>query len=158
MLEVTESALMADYVAAAEILTRLRIRGVKLSIDDFGTGHSSLLSLLRLPFSELKIDQSFVRTCLDDPEAPKIIRAVVSLSRELGMQLVAEGIDTEAKAALLDHLGCPVGQGFLFDPPLSAAGIARRLHQGFRLSDNKVASAGQAAAAGGAVRLSASSR
>ncbi len=119
VLEVTEGAVMADYVAAADIMTRLRIRGVKLSVDDFGTGHSSLLSLLRLPFSELKIDQSFVRTCLHDPEAPKIIRAVVSLARELGLQLVAEGIETEPVAERLAALGCAIGQGYLFAPPLS---------------------------------------
>ena len=129
VLEVTEGAVMADYVAAADILTRLRIRGVKLSIDDFGTGHASLLSLLRLPFSELKIDQSFVRTCQHDPEASKIIRAVVSLARELGLQLVAEGIETEQVADLLDRLGCPIGQGYLFAPPLSHAALAERLRE-----------------------------
>ena len=127
VLEVTEGAVMGDYVAAADILTRLRIRGVKLSIDDFGTGHASLLSLLRLPFSELKIDQRFVLTCLDDPEAPKIIRAIVSLARELGLQLVAEGIETEPVAELLARLGCTVGQGYLFAPALSHTGLAQRL-------------------------------
>jgi len=127
VLEVTEGAVMSDYVAAADIMTRLRIRGVKLSIDDFGTGHASLLSLLRLPFSELKIDQSFVRTCLHDPEAPKIIRAVVSLARELGLQLVAEGIETEPVADLMTRMGCTVGQGYLFAPPLSHAALNERL-------------------------------
>jgi EAL domain-containing protein (putative c-di-GMP-specific phosphodiesterase class I) len=127
VLEVTEGAVMADYVAAADILTRLRIRGVQLSIDDFGTGHASLLSLLRLPFSELKIDQTFVRTCLRDPEAPKIIRAVVSLARELGLRLVAEGIETEPVAEKLAQLGCHIGQGYLFAPPLSHAGLVERL-------------------------------
>ena len=127
VLEVTEGAVMDDHLAAADILTRLRIRGVKLSIDDFGTGHSSLLSLLHLPFSELKIDQRFVATCLHDPEAPKIIRAIVSLARELGLQLVAEGIETEPVADLLTRLGCPVGQGYLFDPPLSQAALDGRL-------------------------------
>ncbi len=129
VLEVTEGAVMTDYVAAADIMTRLRIRGVKLSIDDFGTGHASLLSLLRLPFSELKIDQSFVRTCLHDPEAPKIIRAVVSLARELGLQLVAEGIETEEVAALLTQLRCPIGQGYLFAPPLSHTAMTERLRE-----------------------------
>jgi EAL domain-containing protein (putative c-di-GMP-specific phosphodiesterase class I)/ActR/RegA family two-component response regulator len=127
VLEVTESAVMAEYVAAADILTRLRIRGIKLSIDDFGTGHSSLLSLLRLPFSELKIDQSFVRNCGTDPEAPKIIRAIVSLARELQLQLVVEGIETQDSAALMAQLGCTIGQGFLFDRPLTAAAIAARI-------------------------------
>lgn len=127
VLEVTEGAMMGDFVMAADILTRLRIRGVKLSIDDFGTGHSSLLSLMRLPFSELKIDQSFVRTSLTDPEAPKMIRAIVSIARELDLQLVAEGIETADIAALMQHLGCVVGQGFLFAAPLSGADIEMRL-------------------------------
>jgi EAL domain-containing protein (putative c-di-GMP-specific phosphodiesterase class I) len=114
-------------VAAADILTRLRIRDVKLSIDDFGTGHSSLLSLMRLPFSELKIDQSFVRDCLDDPEAPKIIRGIVSVARDLGLKLVAEGIETEPVADQVEKLGCLVGQGYLFAPPLAAAALQERL-------------------------------
>jgi EAL domain-containing protein (putative c-di-GMP-specific phosphodiesterase class I)/ActR/RegA family two-component response regulator len=126
VLEVTESAVMAEYVVAADILTRLRIRGIRLSIDDFGTGHSSLLSLLRLPFSELKIDQSFVRNCGTDPEAPKMIRAIVSLARELQLQLVAEGIETQESADLMARLGCTVGQGYLFDRPLTAATITAR--------------------------------
>jgi EAL domain-containing protein (putative c-di-GMP-specific phosphodiesterase class I)/ActR/RegA family two-component response regulator len=127
VLEVTEGAVLADYVRAADILTRLRIRGVKLSVDDFGTGHSSLLSLLRLPFSEVKIDQSFVRTCQDDPEARKIIRAVVSMAREMDLQLVAEGIETETVADMVERLGCAVGQGYLFAPPLKGAEIGDRI-------------------------------
>lgn len=127
ILEVTEGAVMGDYVTAADILTRLRIRGVRLSIDDFGTGHSTLLSLLRLPFSELKIDQSFVHCCQADPEAPKIIRGVVSLARELGLQTVAEGIEEESVAELLTRLGCEVGQGYLFAAPLSADALERQL-------------------------------
>jgi len=129
VLEVTESAVMADYVTAADILTRLRIRGIKLSIDDFGTGYSSLLSLLHLPFSEMKIDRQFVATCAHDPEAPKIIRAIVSLAHELGLHLVAEGIETEPVAGLLMRLGCTVGQGFLFAPPLCHAVLSERLRE-----------------------------
>ncbi len=127
ILEVTEGAVMGDYVTAADILTRLRIRGVRLSIDDFGTGNSTLLSLLRLPFSELKIDQSFVRCCQADPEAPKIIRGVVSLARELGLQTVAEGIEEESVAELVTRLGCEVGQGYLFAPPLPADAMGKLL-------------------------------
>jgi EAL domain-containing protein (putative c-di-GMP-specific phosphodiesterase class I)/ActR/RegA family two-component response regulator len=128
VLEVTESAVMAEYVAAADILTRLRIRGIGLSIDDFGTGPSSLLSLLRLPFSELKIDQSFVRSCGTDPESPKIIRAIVSLARELHLHLVAEGIETRETADLMARLGCTVGQGYLYGRPLAPAEITARLY------------------------------
>ncbi len=79
--EITESTVIANPMLAAEVLTRLRIKGVELSIDDFGTGHSSLLALLRLPFSELKIDRSFVSQCEFDPEAWKIVRATVSMAR-----------------------------------------------------------------------------
>jgi len=115
-IELTESCAVGD-AAAAEILTRLRIRGFELSIDDFGTGHSSLLSLLRLPFSELKIDKSFVLACLEDPEAQKIVRATVALARELGLRTVAEGIETQPLADALQRFGCEVGQGWLFGRP-----------------------------------------
>lgn len=126
-LEVTEGALMADYIAAADILTRLRIRGIGIAIDDFGTGHSSLLSLLRLPFSELKIDQAFVRGLMADPETPKIVRAVLTMARSMELHTVAEGIETQAVAARLAGLGCETGQGYLFAPPLSAAAVLDRL-------------------------------
>lgn len=127
VLEVTEGAVMADYVTAADILTRLRIRGIKVAIDDFGTGHSSLLSLLRLPFSELKIDQNFVRVLGRDPEAKSIIRAVIRLGQELGLDLVAEGVETETQAASIAALGCATGQGYLFGRPMSATALALRL-------------------------------
>jgi EAL domain-containing protein (putative c-di-GMP-specific phosphodiesterase class I) len=127
VLGVAEGAVVADYVATADILTRLRMRGFRLALDDFGTGHASLLSLLRLPFSEIKIGRRFVATCRDDPEAPKIIRAMASLARGLGLQLGAEGIETEPVAALLAGLGCTVGQGGLFAPPLSPAAFGARL-------------------------------
>lgn len=112
--EITESTVIADPVVAAEVLTRLRIKGIDLSIDDFGTGHSSLLALLRLPFSELKIDRSFVSQCDTDPEAWKIVRATVSMARELGLRVVAEGVETEAVAQRLGDIGCDIGQGWLF--------------------------------------------
>ena len=127
VVEITEGSVTADYVSAADILTRLRIRGVRVSIDDFGTGYSSLLSLLRLPFNEIKIDQSFVRGLCTDPEAAKIVRAVIRLAAELEVQLVAEGIETEEVATKLAALGCRIGQGYLFAPPLAASVLADRL-------------------------------
>lgn len=130
VLEVTESAVMEDFVLAADILTRLRIRGLKLAIDDFGTGHSSLLSLLRLPFAELKIDQAFIRPLETDPEAGKVVRAVLSLGRELDLDIVAEGIETEPVALQLHAYGCSTGQGYLFDRPLNEAALTARLQQG----------------------------
>ena len=129
MLEVTEGAVMADYISAADILTRLRIRGVGISVDDFGTGHSSLLSLLRLPFGELKIDQSFVRGLLTDPDSTKIVQAVLSLAASMDLHVVAEGIETEAVARRLTELGAETGQGYLFAPPLGAAAVTALLHE-----------------------------
>ena len=112
--EITESTVISNPLVAAEVLTRLRIKGVNLSIDDFGTGHSSLLTLLRLPFSELKIDRSFTANCDTDPEAWKIVRATISMARELGLTVVAEGIETETIETMLRDAGCEVGQGWLF--------------------------------------------
>ena len=102
------------------MLTRLRIKGISLSIDDFGTGHSSLLSLLKLPFSELKIDKSFVGPCDIDPEAWKITRATISMARELGLTVVAEGVETQVIAEMLRKAGCHVGQGWLFARAMAA--------------------------------------
>jgi EAL domain-containing protein (putative c-di-GMP-specific phosphodiesterase class I) len=112
--EITESTVIANPIAAAEVLTRLRIKGISLSIDDFGTGHSSLLTLLRLPFSELKIDRSFTAHCDTDAEAWKIVRATISMARELGLTVVAEGIESERVRGMLREAGCHVGQGWLF--------------------------------------------
>jgi EAL domain-containing protein (putative c-di-GMP-specific phosphodiesterase class I) len=117
--EITESSIIANPIIAAEVLTRLRIKGVSLSIDDFGTGHSSLLTLLRLPFSELKIDRSFVSGCDTDPQAWKIVRATISMARELGLTVVAEGIETEAVATMLRQAGCDTGQGWYFGRSMS---------------------------------------
>jgi EAL domain-containing protein (putative c-di-GMP-specific phosphodiesterase class I)/DNA-binding NarL/FixJ family response regulator len=112
--EITESTVIANPLLAAEVLTRLRIKGIELSIDDFGTGHSSLLALLRLPFTELKIDRSFISLAETDAEAWKIVRATISMARELGLRVVAEGIETESVVRLLRGVGCEVGQGWYF--------------------------------------------
>ncbi len=121
--EITESMIIADPVLAAEVLTRLRIKGIGLAIDDYGTGHSSLLSLMRLPFTELKIDRSFVAACETDMEAWKIIRATISLAHELGMSVVAEGIETESIARRLAEVGCDIGQGWYFGRAMTEAGL-----------------------------------
>lgn len=121
--EITESMIIADPVLAAEVLTRLRIKGIGLAIDDFGTGHSSLLSLMRLPFTELKIDRSFVAACETDMEAWKIIRATISLAHELGMSVVAEGIETASIARRLADVECDIGQGWYFSRAMTEAGL-----------------------------------
>jgi EAL domain-containing protein (putative c-di-GMP-specific phosphodiesterase class I)/CheY-like chemotaxis protein len=133
VLEITESKGIPDTPCATEILTRLRIRGVNLSIDDFGTGHSSLLSLVRMPFNEMKIDQAFVREAVHNRDSRKIVRASASLGRELGLHVVAEGVETEVMAQLVEDAGCHVGQGWLygravpaetFEAQLDAAAVA----------------------------------
>ena len=118
VLEVTESTMVLNPSLATEVLTRLSIKGVRFSIDDFGTGHSSLVSLLRSPFAELKIDRSFVEVCQTDLEAWKIISAVLSLAHELGMRVVAEGIESRLTSEMLREAGCDIGQGWFFGRPM----------------------------------------
>jgi EAL domain-containing protein (putative c-di-GMP-specific phosphodiesterase class I) len=123
IVEITEGVVIADPLLASEVLTRLRIKGVRVSIDDFGTGHSSLLSLMRLPFTELKIDRSFVACCDTDPEAWKIIRATISLAHELGLDVVGEGVETAAVEARLIAAGCDIGQGWRYGRPMPASAL-----------------------------------
>jgi len=127
--EVTESIRLSDDVTIGDVLTRMRIKGIKLSLDDFGTGYSSLSSLLRMPFSELKIDRSFVMTSDFDAYAWKIVRATLSLAREFGMTAVAEGIETLPVAAMLGDALCDVGQGYLYARPMSRASLLRFLDE-----------------------------
>jgi EAL domain-containing protein (putative c-di-GMP-specific phosphodiesterase class I) len=127
--EITETTVITNPLLAAEVLTRLRIKGIGLSMDDFGTGYSSLLTLLRLPFTELKIDRSFVASCETDDEAWKIIRATISLARELGLSVVAEGIETEAVEARLRAAGCLIGQGWQFGRAMSERAVHTWLQQ-----------------------------
>ena len=138
IVEVTESTLISNLPAATEVLTRLSIKGVRVSMDGFGTGCSSFQSLLRMPFTELKIDKSFVGACQTDPEAWKIVRATLSLARELGMRVVAEGIETAAINDLLRDAGCEMGQGWHSGRPMRVEGIVARLNQrsdAFRYKD-----------------------
>jgi EAL domain-containing protein (putative c-di-GMP-specific phosphodiesterase class I)/CheY-like chemotaxis protein len=121
MLEVTESTAMSDLSRATDVLLRLRIKGINLSIDDFGTGYSSLSALARMPFNELKIDQSFVKSCRSDQDMWKIVRGSIALAREFGMKVVAEGIEDQDTWHALDAIGCDIGQGFLFSPALPKA-------------------------------------
>ena len=122
-LEVTESALIGDVALARRLLDQLKELGVRLALDDFGTGYSSLRNLRAFPFNKLKIDASFVGAMAEDAESSKIVSAVVGLSRSLGLTSVAEGVETAETAELLRDLGCDVGQGWLFGPPVPAEGI-----------------------------------
>jgi EAL domain-containing protein (putative c-di-GMP-specific phosphodiesterase class I)/FixJ family two-component response regulator len=120
-IEVTESGVMADPVMALDILTRLRLRGFALSIDDFGAGYSSLKQLRRVPFTELKIDMSFVRPMLEDEEAARIVQSSVRLAQELELTSVAEGVESARHLERLRAFGCDVAQGYFIARPFPAA-------------------------------------
>lgn len=117
-LEVTESVLIRDFGDAGETFAGLKALGVGLKIDDFGTGYSSLQYLARLPFDSLKIDRSFVFRMCDDTQSLDVVRTIVDLARNLGMQVVAEGVETEEQVEQLRSLGCGFGQGFYFSRPV----------------------------------------
>ena len=118
-LEVTESMLMIDTVHARETLQELRKLGVRLSLDDFGTGYSSLAYLSRLPVQELKVDQSFVHRLHKTPSDTAVVNTIIAMAQELGLELVAEGVETEEQKKHLLARGCTTIQGFLFSTPLS---------------------------------------
>ena len=120
ILELTETVAMSDIVMGMDILTRLRLRGVGLSIDDFGTGFSSLVQLQRLPAGELKIDRAFVRDCHVSDDNRVIVKTIVDLAHNLGMQVVAEGVEEPAVLEILKGFGCDGAQGYLLGRPLDA--------------------------------------
>ncbi|HET7231282.1 MAG TPA: EAL domain-containing protein, partial [Longimicrobium sp.] len=126
-LEITESVIMDDAAAVGLVLQRLRDEGIGVAIDDFGTGYSSLSYLHRLPLDTLKIDRSFVREMHTDPTLEAVIQTVISLSGNLRLDTVAEGVETHEEAAALQRMGCRIGQGFLFSEPLEPAAAARLL-------------------------------
>jgi diguanylate cyclase (GGDEF)-like protein/PAS domain S-box-containing protein len=119
-LEITETTLMMDAARTLPLLDELRAMGVHLSIDDFGTGYSSLSALQQFPIGTLKIDQSFVRNAATDPDDATIVRTIIEMGRSLGLQVLAEGIETEEQRAFLLHSGCQYGQGRLFGEPMTA--------------------------------------
>lgn len=117
-LEITESAFMTDPTRAMAILDRLSFMGVRLSLDDFGTGHSSLSYLQRMPVNEVKIDRSFVMNMATDENDATIVRATIDLGRNLGLQTVAEGVETPEIWNQLDSLGCDMAQGYYLSRPV----------------------------------------
>jgi diguanylate cyclase (GGDEF)-like protein/PAS domain S-box-containing protein len=123
MIEITESTAAGEALSEAPILAELHERGLRLAIDDFGTGHSSLGRLHRMAVTTLKIDRSFVAGVPGDRNACVLVSGVVGLAAGLGLQALAEGIETEAQRAFLVAHGCPLGQGYLFSPPVAAAQI-----------------------------------
>jgi diguanylate cyclase (GGDEF)-like protein len=128
-LEVTEGSLFADSARARLTLKRLEALGVSLSLDDFGTGWSSLVQLRQLPVSEIKVDRSFVSRMVEDPRDAAIVRSVVDLGRGLGMRVVAEGVEDDATWQLLNELGCDRAQGWWLSRALAAEDLTRWLEQ-----------------------------
>jgi EAL domain-containing protein (putative c-di-GMP-specific phosphodiesterase class I)/FixJ family two-component response regulator len=125
ILEITESTATTHVVTVIGNLARLRMRGFGLSIDDFGTGYASMQQLSRIPFNELKVDRSFVSGAARYPNLRTILESSLDLGRRLGLQTVAEGIETHDELALLREIGCDAAQGFLFGRPMEAANFSR---------------------------------
>ncbi|BAL95597.1 putative sensory box GGDEF/EAL domain protein [Rubrivivax gelatinosus IL144] len=130
VLELTETMLMRDVNTAVEVLERLRARGYGLSLDDFGTGYSSLSYLNRLPMTEVKIDRAFVTDVARGGRDGALAAAIITLGSELGLQVVAEGVETEEQSAFLLGRGCVLQQGYLFSRPVPAAAFERLLARG----------------------------
>ena len=131
-LEVTETGLMEDISTAAQHLLSLRRSGALIAIDDFGTGYSSLSYLKSLPLDKIKIDKSFVQDLLDDDDDATIVRAIIQLGKSLGMQVIAEGVETVEQEAYIISEGCHEGQGYHYSKPLPARELAAYLKQAQR--------------------------
>ncbi len=126
-LELTESLLVDDIEETIGKMNQLKAHGVCFSLDDFGTGYSSLSYLKRLPLDQLKIDQSFVRDILIDPNDAAITRTIIGLGKSLGLAVIAEGVETEAQLAFLQNQDCHAFQGYLFGKPAPELNMLRSL-------------------------------
>jgi EAL domain-containing protein (putative c-di-GMP-specific phosphodiesterase class I) len=116
--EITESSVMVNREVAVHVLDQLRMREVHLSMDDFGTGHSSLSCLHQFPFTTLKIDREFVRDCAQKQSSLEVVRAILSLARVLELKVIAEGVETQEQMNLLRTLGCDFAQGYFIAKPM----------------------------------------
>ena len=128
-LEITETTAMENADRTIEILNKLKKLGVQISIDDFGTGYSSLSYLHKLPFDTLKIDRSFVSNATEKAEDYKILQTIVSLTKNLNKEIIAEGIETVEQMELLSNLECDFGQGYLFSRPLPKGDMETNLYK-----------------------------
>jgi diguanylate cyclase (GGDEF)-like protein/PAS domain S-box-containing protein len=140
-LEITEGAIMSEPARAMDVLGRLRQLGVGVSVDDFGTGYSSLAYLKRLPVDELKIDRSFVRNLATDDDDAAIVRSTIGLGHELGLQVIAEGVEDETTWRLLERFGCDLVQGYFIGRPVVAAELDRWLREPVPFRKPRLASA-----------------
>ena len=118
--EITEGLILDDVDSAIIKMKKLKRRGVEFSLDDFGTGYSSLAYLTKLPLSQLKIDQSFVSGIGHNARPSIIIKTIIAMSKNLGLEVVAEGVETKAQFDFLEPLGCELYQGYLFSKPMPA--------------------------------------
>jgi EAL domain-containing protein (putative c-di-GMP-specific phosphodiesterase class I) len=123
-LEITESLLLEENDAILHTLSTFKSMGVSIAIDDFGTGYSALGYLTRFPIDTLKIDRSFIRKMTTDPRQAELVKAILSIAHCLGLQVVAEGVETAEQAAFLRANGCQAAQGFLFGRPVPKAAMA----------------------------------
>jgi EAL domain-containing protein (putative c-di-GMP-specific phosphodiesterase class I) len=129
VLELTETHAMADAVKGTEVVTRLRLKGFGLSIDDFGTGYSSLVQLHRLPFTEIKIDRSFITELPRNRECRDIAETIVALARKIGLECIAEGVETAEALDALIAIGCDGAQGYYLSRPLPPLDVAQFVRQ-----------------------------
>ena len=128
-LEITESSVIAEPRLAGEVLSRLREMGVHLSVDDFGTGYSSLTYLSRLPVDQMKIHQSFVERMYDSPRDRAEFQSIIDLGRNLGLEVVAEGVADPGTRRALQEMGCQLAQGYLFTPPVAIGDVPRLIRR-----------------------------
>ncbi len=131
-LEITESGFMEDPAHAQKVLDRLSGMGLRLAIDDYGVGYSSLSYIMKLPVQELKIDRSFIAGMVANPDLSTIVRSTIELGHNLGMKVVAEGVEDGHGWDLLETLGCDDAQGYFISPPLEPAALVAwmREHDG----------------------------
>jgi EAL domain-containing protein (putative c-di-GMP-specific phosphodiesterase class I) len=125
ILELTETEAILNIASALENLTRLRMRGFGLAIDDYGVGYSSMQALSRMPFTEIKIDRSFVSAAAKEPKYRLMIEHTVAVAHQLGLKTVAEGVETREECELLANLGCDRVQGYLVSKPADGSGFLR---------------------------------
>jgi diguanylate cyclase (GGDEF)-like protein/PAS domain S-box-containing protein len=135
-LEITESVIMVNTRSAVDVLENFRRQGIELCIDDFGTGYSSLGRLHRLPINTLKIDRSFVKRVAEDGESWEIVRAIVTLAHNLGLDVIAEGIETSEQATQLQALRCEYGQGYYYSRPIDSKTVEALLERSPQWSEH----------------------
>lgn len=137
VLEVTETKVMEEARECLEVMSRLRLHGFGLSIDDFGTGYASLKQLQYFPFSELKLDRSYVAAAIEHKPSLAVLETGIQLARNLSLLCIAEGIETEEQAQFLVSLGCPLQQGFLYAQPMPRDTVLNWIHERFLGSDRR---------------------